>query len=169
MRDYRRLHGNINEARLSQLAPHIQTVIRTVQGRGISVIETQTKQTSPVRRVFYMGPFLVNVYHIQCHRQNRTFADVGADRIKEFAYSLFLQDITGFQERIFYVSTAVLLTYIGLRDKRQIALPLKDIPTPVDGMPLGFTWLSYEGEKGFEIMASGIQETERAIKKFNRT
>lgn len=168
MREYRRVRGNINEANLSRLASHIQTVIRTVQSQNISVVETETDHSSALQRVFYMGPFLVNVYHVRCHRQNRIFADLGRDRIKEFAYCLFLQDVPGFSQRIFYIPTGVLLAYIGLRDKRQIVLPLNDTSLPVNGMPPGFTWLSYEGEKGLEAMVSRIREVESAIQNLNR-
>ncbi len=151
MREYVRLGGNIGENRLSQLAPYIQAVIRAVQSRGISVLETRTDTTCPMQRVFYVGPLLVNVYHIRSRRQNRTFADVGKDRIREFAYSLFLQDITGFRQRIFYIPAHELLSFIGSMDKRQIVLPLKGIPTPIAGMPPDFTWLSYEGESGLKL------------------
>ncbi|MBI4224811.1 MAG: hypothetical protein HY617_00620 [Candidatus Sungbacteria bacterium] len=160
---YRRLGRNIRDSRLSQLAPYVQKVIRKMQRQGMSVAETETQYTSRVQLVFYAGPFLVNVYHLQSHRRHRTFAELDKDRISQFAYSLFFQEVPGFKERVFYVPTSVLMVYIGPKKKRQITLPLNDVSLPVKGMPPDFTWLLYEGKKGLELMKSAAETLSSAI------
>ena len=156
MKDYRRTyrpHGtDITEHRLSQLAPHMQTIIRQAQSWIRPVQEAESNRIYPLNHVLYIGHFLTNIYHIQSRRRNATLADLRTNRIQEFSYSIFFQDIDGFPNRIFIIPQLPLIQYLGISEKRQIVLPLTNVHMPIRGMLPNFTWLSYLDEKGWQQM-----------------
>ena len=151
-RNYRPHGADITSHRLSQLAPHMQTIILQAQSRISPVQEAASNKVSPLRYVLYIGHFLTNIYHMQSRRRNVTLADLRTNRIQEFSYSIFFQDVDGYPHRIFVIPQLPLLQYLGINEKRQIVLPLTNVQMPIRGMLPNFTWLSYLDEKGWQQM-----------------
>lgn len=153
MKEYARMSSPVSERRLKKLDPYVQEIVGAVRSVGIDVFEAHAYHRDRFytsKLLLYFDAFLVTVHHTQHVRRRCSMVELNNTRVRNFAFSVFLQDVPKFPKQIFYIPQAPLLRYLRGRAKHQMYLPLRGEAMTVKDMPLGFSWADFEGDRGLQ-------------------